>query len=166
MPRTSPFFKFVSLLDRFQDCIKFEYLVFEPHFYVNERVCEGLRQVIKVLLQFLVLCILEQELLLRQLVLFRQVFLAAQIDIHFRTVGQHGVQLVLVEKLVETIRSRVVLLVLSMHDVDVVDELGQKVVHALGSSCEFHDLIERAICFRFRDLTVNLEILLEALQGC
>ena len=74
-------------------------------------------------------------------------------------------QLVLVEELVETVGARVVLLILPMHDVDVIDEFGEEVLHAFGRRCEFHDLVEGAIRLRLRDLAMDLEILLEALQG-
>ena len=68
--------------------------------------------------------------------------MTAEVHIDFGAVSQHRVQLILVQKLVETVRPRVILLVLPMHNVDVVDELGQEVMHAFGSRRKFHDLVQ------------------------
>ena len=142
MPGTPPLFKLVSLLYRLKDGIEFKDFVLEPHFDIDEGVCQRLWQIVKVFLQLLIFRILEEELLLGQLVLLRQILLAAEVHIDFGAVSQHRVQLVLVQKLVETVGPRVILLVLPMHNVDVVDELGQEVMHAFGSRRKFHDLVQ------------------------
>lgn len=51
-----------------------------------------------------------------------------------------------------------------MHNVDVVDELCEEALHALGCRGEFHDLVQRSIAFCLSYLPVDLEVLLEALQ--
>ena len=60
-----------------------------PHFDVDEGVCQGLGQVVEILLQLLILRILEQELLFWQLVLLGEVLLTAEVHVDFRAVGQH-----------------------------------------------------------------------------
>ena len=72
-------------------------------------------------------------------------------------------QLIIVQKLVQAIRSRIILFILPMHYVDVVDKLSEEALHAFGSRSEFHDLVEWAISFRLRDLPVDLKVFLEAL---
>ena len=71
-------------------------------------------------------------------------------------------QLILIQELIKTVGSGVVLLVLSMHNVDVVDELGEEILHTLGRRIEFHDLVEGSISFCLCDLSMDLEVLLEA----
>ena len=51
-------------------------------------------------------------------------------------------QLIIVQKLVQAIRSRIILFILPMHYVDVVDKLSEEALHAFGSRSEFHDLVE------------------------
>ena len=71
-------------------------------------------------------------------------------------------QFVVVEKFIETICSGVIFLVLFVHDSDIVNELIQKTLHSFSCSREFHYLIHRARNLRLLDLTMDLEILLEA----
>ena len=61
----------MPLIYGLKDGVDLQDLVLQPHLDVYERVCEGVWQVVEVLLQVLILGILEKELLLGQLVLFR-----------------------------------------------------------------------------------------------
>lgn len=74
-------------------------------------------------------------------------------------------QLVIIQELVEAVGARIVLLILLVHDGDVIDEFAQKRHHALRCSCELHDLIERPIDFSLRDGAMDLEVALEPRQG-
>ena len=93
---------------------------------MNERIRHHARQIIIILLQLLILGVLEEKLLLRKLALFRQVLLAAKIGVDFGAVSHDRVQLVVVQELVETAGTRIVLLVLLVHDCNIIDELGQE----------------------------------------
>ena len=61
----------MPLINGLKDGVDLQDLVLQPHLNVYERVSEGVWQVVEVLLQVLILGILEKELLLGQLVLFR-----------------------------------------------------------------------------------------------
>ena len=61
----------MPLIYGLKDGVDLQDLVLQPHLDVYERVSEGVWQVVEVLLQVLILGILEKELLLGQLVLFR-----------------------------------------------------------------------------------------------
>ena len=74
-------------------------------------------------------------------------------------------QLVVVQKLVKTVCPGIVLLILPMHYIDVVDELCEEALHALGCRVELHDFVQRSIAFRLGYLSMYLEVLLEALQS-
>ena len=69
MACVSTFFELSSLLDGLHDSIYLQDLILEPHLYVNERVGHRSRQIIIILLQLVILSILEEELLFRQLAL-------------------------------------------------------------------------------------------------
>lgn len=98
--RAPPFFQLMSLLYGLKNCIKLQNLVLEPHFDVNKRVGQRLRQIIKIFLELRVLRILEEKLFFWQLILFRQVLLTAEIHVDFRAIGKDRVQLVVVQELV------------------------------------------------------------------
>ena len=89
MASAASFFKFMALFYSFKDGVKFENFILEPHFDINEGIGKCLGQIVKVLLELLILGVLKEELLLWQLALLRQILLAAQIDVHFGTVSQH-----------------------------------------------------------------------------
>ena len=76
-------------------------------------------------------------------------------------------QLVVVEELVEAACARIVLLVLLVHDGDVVDELGEEGLHALHRPRELHYLVEGTADFLLFHGSVDLEVALESLErGC
>ena len=50
--------------------------------------------------------------------------------------------LVIIQELVQTAGTRVIILILLVHDCDVIDELGQKRLHSLDRSRKLHDLIK------------------------
>ena len=87
MARAPPFLQLMSLLDGLKDGIELQDLILEPHLDIYKRVCQRLRQIIEVFLELCVLGILEEELLFRQLILFRQVLLAAEIHVDFWAIG-------------------------------------------------------------------------------
>ena len=78
----------MSLLYGLKDGIELQDLVLEPHFDVNKRVSQRLWQIIKIFLELRVLRILEEKLFFRQLILFRQVLLAAEIHVDFRAIRE------------------------------------------------------------------------------
>ena len=86
---TATLLKLMTLLNRLQDCLDLQHFVLEPHFDVNEGVCHGFGQIVKVFLQVLIFRVLEEKLLLRQLAFLGQILLAAKICVDFGAVGQH-----------------------------------------------------------------------------
>ena len=167
MASISSFFKLGSLFDRFKNSIDFKDLVLEPHLDMNERIGHHARQIVIILFQLLILCVLEEKLLLRKLALLRQVLLAAKIGVDLGAVSHDRVQLVVVEELVKAAGTRIVLLVLLVHDRDVIDELGQERLHALHSARKLHYLVEGTTNLLLFHSTVDLEVALESLErGC
>ena len=74
-------------------------------------------------------------------------------------------QLVLVEELVEAARPRIVLLILLVHDADVLYELVQEGLHALGRGHKLHDLVQGSVALCATDGAVDLIVLLKSLQS-
>ena len=96
----SALFQFTSLVNSLQDGIYFKDLILEPYFDISKGIGDLVLQVVKVFLQRLVLSILKQQLFLWQLRLIWQIVWTAQVRVYLGTVGQHRVQLILVEELV------------------------------------------------------------------
>ena len=158
------FFKFMSFLDGLKDSLDFKNLVFEPHFDVNEWVRQSIGQIVKVLFQARILGALEQELFLWELTLLWHVLLTTQICVDLGTVGEHRVQLILVEELVKRVGARIVFLILFVHNRDVVNEFDQERLHTLGKCREFHDIVQSPRALRLSYLPMDLVVLLESLQ--
>ena len=75
-------------------------------------------------------------------------------------------EFVVVEKLIEGIGSCVVLLILLVHNRNVVDKLGEEGLHPFDRGCELHNFVERPIHLSLGEGAVDLEVLLEARQSC
>ena len=160
----SSLFELSTLLYCLKNSIDLEDLVLKPHLDMDERIGHHARQVVIVLLQLLILGVLEQELLLGKLALLWQVLLAAEVGVNLGAVGHDGVQLVVVEELVEAAGARIVLLVLLVHDGDVVDELGEEGLHALHRPRELHYFVEGTADLLLFHGSVDLEVALESLE--
>ena len=73
-------------------------------------------------------------------------------------------QLVLIEELIEAARTSIVLLILLVHDADVLNELIEKACHAFGRSNKLHDFVQGTMRLRIADGSMDLIVLLIALQ--
>lgn len=94
-----------------------------------------------------------------------KVLFATKVSVYLGTVGQDRVQLVLIKELVEAACPRIVLLILLVHDADVLYELVQEGLHALGRGYKLHDLVQGSVALCAADGAVDLIVLLKSLQS-
>ena len=73
-------------------------------------------------------------------------------------------QFIVVKEFIKTACTRIVVLIIFVHDRDVVNEFGQKGLHPSDRSCELDYLIEGLTHFKLLHGTVDLEVTLEALK--
>lgn len=74
-------------------------------------------------------------------------------------------EFVVVKELIEGIGSCVVLLILLVHNRDVVDKFGEEGLHPFDRGCELHNFVERSIQLCLGEGAVDLEVLLKASQS-
>lgn len=74
-------------------------------------------------------------------------------------------EFVVVKELIEGIGSCVVLLILLVHNRDVVDKFGEEGLHPFDRGCELHNFVERPIQLCLAEGAVDLEVLLKASQS-
>ena len=138
-------------------CLNVQHLVFEPLSQLYKWVDNLKLQVVQIFLQIRVFAVFKEQLFLRQLLLVRHVSYRTQISVDLWRVSLHGVDLVLIQELVERCKLSIIFLELFGHRVYILTKLCQESLHLFGYNHKLHDLGLAELLLTFAEIAFQLK---------